>query len=117
MAPPRSPLHWLLLACWTALLLVLGAPLVLGGNASIGAWLMQTVPLLLTAPGVLQLRNRALQWLAFLTLFYFANGVLQASSSAAAQRALGLVTVLLCVTLFTAVIVAIRRSRKIAHRE
>jgi uncharacterized membrane protein len=114
---PKSPLHALLLGCWLGLLLVFTAALVLRDNASIGLWLMQTVPLLLTLPGLLKLKSRALQWLGFLVLFYFTNGVLQASSAEPAQRWLGLVTLLLCLVLFTAVIVAVRSTRKIKQME
>jgi uncharacterized membrane protein len=109
--PTKSPLHLLLLGCWAGLLLTLSAPLVLSETRSIGLWLMQVVPLLLTLPGVLKLRSRSLQWLAFLVLFYFLNGVLQASGAVPVQRWLGGLTLLLCLVVFTAVIVAVRRGR------
>jgi uncharacterized membrane protein len=53
-----------------------------------------------------------MQWLGFLVLFYFLNGVLQAFSAAPLQRWLGALTLLLCLTLFTAVIVVIRRGKR-----
>lgn len=110
---PISPaLHRLLLGCVAALLLVFTVPLFAGDAASVGFWLMQCVPLLLTVPGLLRHRPRALQWLGFLVLFYFLNGVLQAASAVPLQQWLGVLTVLLCVTLFTAVIVAVRASRR-----
>jgi uncharacterized membrane protein len=105
-------LHRLLLGCLVALLLVFSAPLLLADNASVGLWLMQCVPLLLTVPGLVRRHPRALQWLGFLVLFYFMNGVLLAASAAPLQRWLGALTVLLCVTLFTAVIVAVRGGRR-----
>ena len=109
--PAKAPLHWLLLGCWLGLLLLLAVPLLLSATASIAAWLMQTIPLLLTFPGVWKLRSRVLLWLAFLVLFYFVNGVLQASSAEPTLRWVGALTVLLCLTVFTAVIVVVRRGR------
>lgn len=109
----QSPLHGLLLGCWLGLMLLISAPLVLNTPASIGLWLMQAVPLLITLPGLLRLHSRTLLWLGFLVQFYFINGVLQASSALPVQRWLGALTLLLCLTLFTAVIVAVRSARKI----
>src|SRR5690606_20377271 len=109
--PLKGPLHGLLLGCWLGLLLAISVPLLLG-SGSIGFWLMQGIPLLLTLPGVLKLETRSLLWLAFLTLFFFVSGVLQAASATAAQRWLGLVTLLLCLSLFTAVIVLVRRGKR-----
>ncbi|MEY4641897.1 MAG: hypothetical protein RLZZ227_1891 [Pseudomonadota bacterium] len=105
-------LHRVLSAGCVGLLATLTAPFFLIDNTSIGFWLMQIVPLLITLPGVFRRNPRALQWLGFLVLFYFLNAVLQVSSSLAPQRALGLVTLLLCLILFTAVIVAIRRGKR-----
>ena len=109
----QSPLHGLLLGCWLGLMLLISAPLVLNATASIGLWLMQVVPLLITLPGLLRLHSRTLLWLGFLVQFYFINGVLQASSALPVQRWVGVLTLLLCLTLFTAVIVAVRSARKI----
>jgi uncharacterized membrane protein len=93
------------------LLLTLSAPLLLTETASVGLWLMQIIPLFMTLPGTLKLQSRALQWLAFLVLFYILQGVLQASGSAPLQRWLGGLTLLLCLVLFSAVIVTVRRGR------
>ena len=108
----RTPLHVLLLGCWLGLMLVITAPLVLQDSASLGFWLMQAIPLFLTLPGLITLSQRTLLWLGFLVQFYFINGVLQMAGSEAAQRWLGALTLLFCLTLFTAVIVAVRRLRK-----
>ena len=97
-------------SCCFGLLVTLSAPLLLSENASIGLWLMQCIPLALTVPGVLKRNTRALQWLGFLVLFYFTQGVLQAFSAASLQRWLGALTLLFCLVLFTAVIVAVRRG-------
>lgn len=109
----KSPLYSVILGCWLGLLLVLGAPLLVTPNASVGFWMMQTLPLLMTLPGIIRRNPRALLWLGFLVLFYILNGVLQVASGSPALRWLGVVTLLLCLTLFTAVIVAVRSSRKI----
>jgi uncharacterized membrane protein len=109
----QSPLHALLLGCWLGLMLLISAPLVLNATASIGLWLMQAVPLLIALPGLLKLHTRTLLWLGFLVQFYFINGVLQVSGATPAQKVLGALTLLLCLTLFTAVIVAVRSARKI----
>lgn len=108
-------LHRLMLVCALGLLLLFTLPLFLYANASVGLWLMQCVPLLLTLPGLRKHQPRALQWLGFLVLFYFLNGVLLAASPAPLQRWLGALTVLLCVTLFAAVIVAVRSGRRARH--
>jgi uncharacterized membrane protein len=113
----QSPLHALLLGCWLGLLLLVSAPLVLNATASVGLWLMQVVPLLITLPGLLKLQTRTLLWLGFLVQFYFINGVLQASGATPVQRWLGALTLLLCLGLFTAVIVVVRRTRKIKQME
>lgn len=99
--------------CCCGLLLTQSAPLLLSDNPSIGLWLMQCIPLLLTLPGVLKRNTRALQWLGFLVLFYFTQGVLQSVSATALQRWLGALTLLFCVVLFTAVIVVIRRGTQL----
>jgi uncharacterized membrane protein len=113
----QSPLQALLLGCWLGLLLLITTPLVLTTSASVGLWLMQAVPLLITLPGLLKRQTRTLLWLGFLVQFYFINGVLQASSAATAQRWIGALTLLLCLTLFTAVIVTVRSARKIQQPE
>lgn len=111
----QSSLHGLLLGCWCSLMLLISAPLLLSTPNSIGLWLMQAVPLLITLPGLLRLDPRTLLWLGFLVQFYFVNGVLQVASAEPARRWLGGLTLVLCLTLFTAVIVAVRRARKIRH--
>lgn len=109
----QSPLHAVVLVCWLGLMLLVSAPLVLFSTTSTGLWLMQAVPLLITLPGLLKLQSRTLLWLGFLVQFYFINGVLQVSGAMPVQRWLGALTLLLCVTLFTTVIVAVRSARKI----
>jgi uncharacterized membrane protein len=108
----RNPLDLVLAVGWVLLLLLLSAPLLLSATASIGSWLMACVPLLLTLPGLLHRHGRSLQWLCFLVLFYFTLGVLQAFSPDSRIHWLGLVTSFLCVLLFGAAIVNLRRWRQ-----
>jgi len=108
----RNPLDLVLAVGWVLLLLLLSAPLLLSGTASIGSWLMACVPLLVTLPGLLRRHGRSLQWLCFLVLFYFTLGVLQAFSPDPRIHWLGLVTSFLCVLLFGAAIVNLRRWRQ-----
>lgn len=97
-----------LVGSWLALMLLLTAPLLLTGSASIGLWLMQCVPLLLTLPGVLRGNGRALQWLCFVVLFCFTQAILQLFSGLPALRWIGGLAALFCVVLFTAAIVSLR---------
>jgi uncharacterized membrane protein len=99
-----------LMAGSLALLALFSLPLVLGTSGSIGQWLMQSIPLLLTLPGIRRHNRRALQWLGFLVLFYLLQGILQLFSPAAAIRWLGAFTTLFCVVLFGAAIVRLRRK-------
>lgn len=110
--PRRNPLDLVLAVGWVLLLLLLSAPLLLTETASIGSWLMACVPLLLTLPGLLRRHGRSLQWLCFLVLFYFTLGVLQAFSPEPRIHWLGLGTSFLCVLLFGAAIVNLRRWRQ-----
>lgn len=91
------------------LLALFSAALLLNPVASVGLWLMQCVPLLLTLPGIWRHDRRALQWLGFLVLFYLLQGILQISSPDLQVRWLGALTSLFCVVLFTAAIVKLRR--------
>lgn len=93
------------------LLLLFTLPLVLPGEASIGLWLMQSIPLLLVLPRLHRSDSRALQWLGFLVLFYFTVGVLQIFTPSTADRWLGALTVLCCCLLFPLAIVRLRVAR------
>ena len=45
------------------------------------AWLLQTIPLILLLPGLIQKHYRSYSWLCFLMLAYFTNYVVQVYSS------------------------------------
>jgi uncharacterized membrane protein len=82
----------------------------LGPAPSIGMWFMLVLPLAMLMKGLRENRPRALQWLGFLDLFYFTIGILQLFSDSVLYKTLGLFTTVCCLSLFVAVIVAIRRQ-------
>lgn len=93
------------------LLLLFTLPLILPGEASIGLWLMQAVPLFLVLRRLHKYESRPLQWLGFLVLFYFTVGVLQIFTPSTTERWLGSLTVLCCCLLFPLAIVQLRVLR------
>jgi uncharacterized membrane protein len=97
------------------LLLQFALPLLMQGKASIGWWLMQSLPLLLILPRLHKKEPRPLQWLGFLVLFYFTVGVLQVSGTDNLLRWSGAVVVLCCCLLFALAIVRLRTMRH--HQE
>jgi uncharacterized membrane protein len=112
--PPKA--HTLLLAGSLLLLLLFTLNLVLSPGGSVGLWLMQTVPLLLTLPGQYHRQSRPLQWLGFLLLFYLLAGILQAFNPLPILRMLGLCLTALAFLLFV-LLLAIMKSRKHASTE
>ena len=72
--------------------------------------LLQTLPLLIFAPGLQRTRLRTFGWMSFVVLLYFIHGVLVAFRPA--QLAQGLIEVGLCVALFTFLILFIRQYRE-----
>lgn len=104
-----TPMDVILFSGAVLLLASFTAALLLNPVASIGLWLMQCVPLLLTLPGLWRHDRRALQWLGFLVLFYLLQGILQIFSPDVEVRLLGVLTTLFCIVLFTAAIVRLRR--------
>ena len=112
MGTNKSRHHGLVLlpALLIALLIVLTVSIVLEPAPSLAKWLMMTLP---SAPVLYYLmlqRRRSLQWLGFLVLFYFINGVLQLFQTLLVQQALGLLTVLCCLVIFVTVIVTLRTN-------
>lgn len=90
----------------------LSTPLMLGG-LSVGAVaisLLQTLPLLLFAPGLQRTRLRSYGWMSFVVQLYFVHAVLDAFRPG--QLAQGLVEIALCVGLFVALILFIRGYRE-----
>ena len=72
--------------------------------------LLQTLPLLIFAPGLQRTRLRTYGWMSFVVLLYFTHGVLVAFRPE--QLTQGLIEVLLCVALFTFLILFIRQYRE-----
>ena len=102
-----------LLGCYAGLLLyfAFSSYLALGG-ASLAwpvVWLLQTLPLLLFAPGLLQARPRPHAWFSFAILLYFCHAVLVAFDPG--RRWLGVIEVLLCSAIFVLLILFIRQYR------
>lgn len=102
------------LGFYSALILFffISTPLMLG-NLSLGAVtisFLQTIPLLIFAPGLLQTRIRTYAWMSFVVLLYFVHAVLVAFRPE--QLIQGLIEVSLCVGLFVSLLIFIRRYRE-----
>ena len=102
----------LLLAGSLLLLLLFSLHLWLSPAGSIGLWLMQSVPLLLTLPGQYRRQSRALQWLGFLLLFYLLTGILQAFNPLPFLRMLGICLAALSIVLFVLLVATMKSRRK-----
>ena len=113
---PALMLHRLILACCLGLLLLFVIPVFATGS-SIGLWLMQSIPLLMTLPGLLHNKPRSLQWLGFLVLFYLLQGILQIFTPLMPVRIIGILSTLFCILLFTAVIVSLKTQNHHAAKE
>ena len=72
--------------------------------------LLQTLPLLIFAPGLQRTRLRTYGWMSFVVLLYFTHAVLVAFRPE--QLTQGLIEVLLCVALFTFLTLFIRQYRE-----
>lgn len=72
-------------------------------------WLIQVFPLLIFLPGLLRQRPRTHAWLSFVILLYFIHAVLVAFDPV--RRWLGIIEVLLCVLIFSLLILFIRQYR------
>lgn len=72
-------------------------------------WLLQTLPLLIFLPGLLRTRPRNFAWLSFVILLYFMHAVLLAFDPE--RRWLGVIEALLCISLFTLLVIFIRQYR------
>ncbi|MES2603526.1 MAG: DUF2069 domain-containing protein [Pseudomonadota bacterium] len=103
--------HTLLLAGSVLLLLLFSLILWLNPAGSIGLWLMQVLPLLLTVPGQYRRQPRSLQWLGFLLLFYLLGGILQAFNPLPILRMLGFCLTALAFLMFV-VLLTLMKSRK-----
>ena len=74
-------------------------------------WAIAVFPLALFAPFLHGTRIRPFAWLSFVVLMYFVHGVLTAFTPG--RLLVGLLEILFCVLLFSAVIVLIRRYRAV----
>lgn len=105
--------HRGLLACIYALLAYFGVislMAVQGLNLAFPVvWLIHSLPLLIFLPGLLQRRPRTHAWLSFVILLYFIHAVLLAFDPV--RRWLGVIEVILCVAIFTLLILFIRQYR------
>ena len=72
-------------------------------------WLIQTLPLLIFLKGLVQNNPRTYAWMCFVVLLYFTRGVLLAFDPS--RRWLGGTELVLCVIMFVAMILYIRRYR------
>lgn len=104
--------HAVLLAGSLLLLLLFSLDLWLNPAGSVGLWLMQSVPLLLTLPGQYHGKSRALQWLGFLLLFYLLSGILQAFNPLAFLRMLGICLAALAVLMFVLLVTTMKSRKK-----
>lgn len=102
-------LQRVILTCCMALLLLFLLPVFAAGS-SIGLLLMQSVPMIVVLPGLARNKPRNLQWLGFLVLFYLLNAILQIFTPLMLIRITGILSTLLCILLFTAVIVSLKKS-------
>lgn len=112
----RSMLHRLTLVCCAGLLLLFALPVFVTGG-SIGLWLMQSIPLLLTLPGLVRRKTRSRQWLGFLVLFYLLQAILQIFAPLRFTRVIGMFSALFCTLLFTAVIVSLKKQHRHAAKD
>lgn len=103
--------HTLLLAGSILLLLLFSLTLWLSPAGSVGLWLMQVLPLLITLPGQYGRQPRSLQWLGFLLLFYLLAGILQAFNPLPILRMLGTCLTALALLMFV-LLLTLMKSRK-----
>lgn len=61
----------LTLASYVALLLLFTSTNIIGHEGGLTLWLLQCLPLLILAPGLMQQRYRTYSWLCFVILLYF----------------------------------------------
>ena len=115
-ARPNPKSRLFILICCACLLVLFLLP-VLITEGSIGLWLMQSLPLLIALPGLAQHRPRSRQWLGFLVLFYLLQAILQIFSPLGFTRVIGILSALLCVLLFTTVIVSLKTQHRHAAKD
>lgn len=96
----------LTLASYVALLLLFTSTNIIQPEGGITLWLLQCVPLLILAPGLMQQRYRTYSWLCFVILLYFTWSVTNVMSPLALWR--DWLVVILSVILFISAMLASR---------
>ena len=72
-------------------------------------WALKVLPLGLALPGLLKYRLYTYRWLSLLLWAYFAEGVVRATSEHGVAVALALAQTILCLLLFAACVMHVRR--------
>ena len=107
--------RFLVIASCSALILVYSINNLLAEKFSISLWLLQVLPLAAMLPGLIKSHPRSYQWICFLILLYFIQGVLE--SFTAAGHIQGLVEIFFCMLLFCAAVFYIHRRQKIQQQD
>lgn len=94
------------LASYIALLLLFTVTNIIQPEGGVALWLLQCMPLLILAPGLIQQRYRSYSWLCFVILLYFTWSVTNVMSPLSFWR--DWLVVILSVILFIAAMLASR---------
>lgn len=86
------------LACYVVMLVLFTAQNIFSADGGIKLWLVQTLPLLIFIPGLIQQRFRTYSWICFVILLYFTWSVVNVMSPFI--RWLDVIVVVLSVTIF-----------------
>ncbi|MEO0443954.1 MAG: DUF2069 domain-containing protein [Pseudomonadota bacterium] len=109
--PITRRLLWLIHSACIALLTVVTLSAWFDGDHFWIIWLIQSLPLILLLPGLIQKHYRSYSWLCFIMLMYFTNYVVQVySPSRGLMDYMGLV---LTVIIFIASMYASRRLQRL----
>ncbi len=77
-----------------------------------GTLALKVLPLLPALPGLWRGRIYTFRWLSLLVWLYFAEGVVRATTETGLSATLALGQVLLCLLLFAACVLQVRRARR-----
>lgn len=77
-----------------------------------GTWALKVLPLLPALPGLWRARLYTYRWVSLLVWLYFTEGVVRAVTEPGLSGALALLQVLLCLLLFVACVLQVRRRRE-----
>ena len=94
------------LTCYGILLLLFTVQNIVSAGGGIKLWLVQTLPLLIFIPGLIQQRFRTYSWICFVILLYFTWSVVNAMSPF--MRWQDILVVVLSVTIFISAMMASR---------